>query len=188
MAEKETKKTEEEREDARNSQLSILRDEGLKQFAVALSGRNESQFGQIGKISTYLDSKKVIENPSEIVSKRLSDILFPYVKPEEMYEGSMTPIELLRTMTSFYFGGLNLVKVSDVIELMGSKVSDEVLSSDKKSMYMGDFAEVDKESYEKIMGLYQNYVATVGVGESIVRYGKTQAGSLEGILSQREEN
>ncbi len=186
MTETDKQKTEAEREDARTSQLNILRDEGLKQFAVALSGSNESQFGQIGKVSTYLGAKNSVENPTDNVSKVLGEVLFPYAQPGEMYKGSRTPIELLETMSSFYFGGLNLVKVSDVIGLMGSEVSEEVLSKDKKEMYMGDFAKTDEAAYEKIIGSYQNYVATVGVGESIVKYGKTQAGNLEGILSQKE--
>ena len=176
--------TEREKEERRAVQLNILKDQRLKQFAVAFFGRNESKFGQVGKNSTYMDYANIMENPSKNVSQVISNSFF-VAEQGEMYGGSVTPIELLKNATDFYFGGLDSVQVSDVLDLMGSKVSDEILSKAQKNMYMEDLKTSNKDAYKTIIASYQNTVATIGVGESIVRHGKAQAGNLEGILSQK---
>lgn len=178
--------TGEEKEERRTSQLSILKDKKMRMFPAALAGKNESQFGQIGKTSTYFEAQRVIQNPSKNVSEILANVLFPNVKPEEMYENSLSSAETLKALASFYFGGLNYVRASDVMDLMGSEVSEGVFSLEEQSMYMEDLAKSNKKAYETLIGFYQNYVSTVGVGEAIVRQGKAQAGSLEQLLAQKE--
>ncbi len=148
MAEKE-KLTDKQKGEREELQLDILKDKKLKQFAVAYFGKNESQFGQMGKVSTHMDYSNVMANPSKSVSEVISKS-FLYAEQGEMYAGSVTPGELLKNAKDFYFGGLDYLKVSKVLELMGSEISDEVLAEDQKSMYMEDFKAANEEDYKKI--------------------------------------
>ena len=189
MAETETKKTEKEREDARNSQLNLLGDSGLKGLVIANAGRNSQLYGELGKQSTHNIYLETLSNPTELVSKMIvNTILAAEQKSGELYGGAFIPAELLNMTRNFYFGGLDGIKVSDILNLMETNVSDEVISKDQKVMYMEDYKSVNEDFYKTLKGVFAEYTETTGVGESITQSGKDLAGNLEKILSQKESN
>jgi len=185
MAEKITK-TPEEREEARQTQLNVLKSNSLKSFVIANAGRDKARYGEIGEQATYGGYMGALSKPDEYLGQVLSNsFLRAEQETGEHYGGAVTPLHLLKTAEAFYFGGIGNLKVSDVLSLIGSKVSEEVISEEQRDMYMEDFNKENKDAYQKLISAYVSYTQMTGVGSAIVEAGKSTAGNLEKILMQK---
>ena len=177
----------EEREKARETQLAVLNSGSLKQFAIANAGRDNVRYGDIGKQATHAGYVNALSNPDKYSGQVFANA---FLKAEqetgEAYGGAVTPLHLLKTAEAFYFSGIGNIKVSDVLNLIGSEVSDDVLSKEQREMYMEDFKEKDEEAYKKLVSAYVGFTQMTGVGNAIVEAGKSTAGNLEKILTQKE--
>ena len=183
----EDNQTPEQREEARQTQLGILRSNSLKGFVIANAGRDAGKYGKVGEQATHAGYIEALSNPDEHVGSMTANaFLRAEQESGELYGGAVTPLHLLKTAEAFYFSGLDKVKVSDVLELMGSKVSDEIMPSAQREMYMEDLKESDEERYGKLMSVYASYIQTTGVGEAIAQSGRSLAGNLERILAPEE--
>tara|TARA_Y100000310_G_C20404781_1_gene679134 strand:+ start:33 stop:623 length:591 start_codon:yes stop_codon:yes gene_type:complete len=185
--------TPEQREEARNTQLGVLRSVPMRDLYVASAGRNTNKYGDMGLQATQGSYVDALRNPDESVARLLAN---PFLvsasnaqragrNPYE--EGAVTPIQLLNSAEAFYLNGLGKVKVSDVLELMGSpEIPEDVLSPKQRDMYMIDFQEADVEKSQKLSSAFMQYIQMTGVGQAIANSGRNLAGSLEGILRPNE--
>jgi len=157
----------------------------LRGFVVASAGRDKARYGEIGEKATHANYISALSNPDEYSGSVTANA---FLKAEqesgELYGGAVTPLHLLKTAEAFYFSGLDKVKVSDILELMGAEVSEDVISKAQRGMYMEDFETENKEAYSKLISVYASYIQTTGVGEAIAESGRSLAGNLEKILTQ----
>ncbi|PIO07698.1 hypothetical protein COU59_02895 [Candidatus Pacearchaeota archaeon CG10_big_fil_rev_8_21_14_0_10_34_12] len=178
-----------ERESARKTQLDILKSKSLKSLVVADAARDLRKHGDVGKELTHADYISVMSNPDGYLSQVLTGaFLNAENEAGEHYGGAVTPIQILQTAKGFYFGGLDKIRVNDVLELMGrSDFSDKVISGNQRQMYMEDFKGANEYAYGKLVSAYAQYVEMNGLGDAYSRGGKAIAGNLEGILTKKKD-
>lgn len=179
-------KTPKQREEARKTQLEILKSISLRGLMLANAGRDKARYGEAGEQATHdIDYLNALSNPDKYLGQVIANA-FSKAEQEagENYGGAVVPTSVLKTAEAFYFGGLDNLKVSDMLELMGSEVSEDAISKSQKNMYMEDFKEKNKEAYEKIISVYVSYTQMAGVGKAITEKGKSLTGNLEKILMQ----
>ena len=182
------KPTREQREETRNIQLEILKSKPLKNFVIASAGRDKARYGEIGEQATHAGYAEALSNPDEYLGSMTSNaFLGAEQEAGELYGGAVTPLHLLKTAKAFYFGGINKIKVSDILGLMGSEVSEDTISSSQKDMYMEDFKVDNEETYNKLITAYVQSIEMTGVGKAIAESGKSLAGNLERILTQKDK-
>ena len=183
------KKTPEERKEARNTQLKILKSDSLKNLVIASAGRDTGKYGEVGEKATHdINYLSSLSNPDKHVGNIIaSSFLNAEQEAGELYGGAVTPLHLLKTAEAFYFSGLNKVKVSDILELMESEVSEETISKKDREMYMEDFKENNGDAYKKLLSAYMSYIEMTGVGKAITKSGEGIGKNLEKILTEKEE-
>jgi hypothetical protein len=97
----------------------------------------------------------------------------------------MTHSKLLRIAKGAYIGGMDKVKVSDLLGMVGAEnVHESNISAEQKEMYMEDFKEANRDMYGALIGTYTNSLEGEGVGNAIAAYTAAQRNAFVEGLSQ----
>lgn len=189
----ETKKAEQEkRERRREVALRNLKEKALLNLATAyLVQREESGYGKKANDAVEeflyfpaLNSGANFYNESGDKSDLIKNVLLGSREDGRRYSGQVSEHSIISTSASIIQDSLTAVKVSDIMKLIGSKISAGKKYNDK---YVSDLLkskdDKDKEYATKLIGGYLEYISTKKVSGALSQRAASIRGGLEKIVS-----
>ena len=181
-----------EKQARRDTQWAFFTDKGLTALTTAYAGRSDpktgtAKYGQVGADAVYSLYLETLQNPTAPVSNSISQLFLESEMEGERYNGSVTGLKILQKARDFRCAGLGALYVEDVINYMGAKVSESTISPEQRKMTLEEFQEADKSKAGKLFGVFRGYDEQTGVGNAIIKHGKTNVEHLEEILTQTDD-
>lgn len=184
------------REKRRYVALKNLKEKPLLNLATAyIAQTKDSGFGETDNASVEeflyfpaLNSGTNFYNESGGKSDLIRNSLLSSRQDGRRYSGQVSEYNIINKSASIIQDSLTAIKVSDVMDLMGSKVSVDKKYSDK---YVSDLLESkdekDKEYATKLIGGYLQYLSTKGVSNALNQRANSLKGGLEELVKPEEK-
>jgi hypothetical protein len=186
MAEKQ-ESTKEQKEKAREIALANLKG-GITDLAVAYFVNRGKPYGEAGNKDLY----EFVYNPAKSTKEgqKFIDNLWAASREDgELYTGNLTEHKIIKTAAGIVQSSIGDVKVDDLYELMGSKVS---INETYKGKYLTDLAESKndkiKEFIGTLLGGFQSYLIQSRMQKAVGERKKETVKDLEELVKVPEKS
>jgi len=187
---------EKRREEARGYALKNLRAKNLSNLAISyLAQTDDSGFGNTDNdaVEEFLyfpalnSGTKTYDLKSGKEYDLMRNALLGSRKDKRRYSGQVSEFDIIETATNILQQSLATVKVSDVIELIGSTAP---IKDSYKNKYIVDLAQSSNEEDKKVVGTliggYITYIATQGVSDALKSRANSVRSGLEELVKPEE--
>ncbi len=195
---KETQKAEQEKKERqREVALRNLKEKALLNLATAyLVQREESGYGKTDNdaVEEFLyfpainSGAKAYDFKSGDKFDLIRNSLLGSRQDGKRYSGQISEYNIINTSASIIQDSLKAVKVSDIMKLIGSKVSVDKKYNDK---YVSELLESkndkDKEYATNLIGGYLQYISTRKVSSALSQRAASEKSGLEELVKSKEK-
>lgn len=186
MAEKNKEPTKEEKEKAREVALANLKG-SISDLAVAYLVNRGKSYGESGN----RDIHDFVYNPAKSTEQgqKFIDSLWEASREDgELYSGNLSEHRIIKTAIGIVQNSIDDVKVDDLYDIMGSKVS---IKENYKGKYLSDLAKSENDEVKKfvntLFGGFQAYLIQSRMEKAVGKRKKETITGLEELVKTPEK-